>query len=141
MAEYSFIWNVTGFPAGIVPVTRVLESEQTFTDDWKDKYTELLNSNCSGSEDMPICVQVVGYSFQDEHVLAIMKALEDKIQFDVNVPEVDLRPLEQQKGSGLQAYRGAHSLRLPSAVGGLRMSKLNMSKVDATIETKQLVDN
>ena len=65
-----------------------------------------------------------------------MKALEEKLGFGVTVPEVDLRPLEQQKGSGLHAYEG--SLSLPSAVGGLRLSKLNVSSVGATLQTKKL---
>jgi len=28
MGEYSFLWNVTGYPAGTMPVTKVQEEEQ-----------------------------------------------------------------------------------------------------------------
>lgn len=44
--EYSVIWNITGFPAGVMPVTTVQENEQTYKDDFNDKYTRLLNSSC-----------------------------------------------------------------------------------------------
>ena len=27
MGEYSFLWNVTGYPAGVMPVTTVLSEE------------------------------------------------------------------------------------------------------------------
>ena len=39
-----------------------------------------------GSEGMPINVQVIGYSFEDEKVLGLMKVLEDKIGYKIAVP-------------------------------------------------------
>ena len=54
--EYSFIWNITGFPCGVMPVTTVSATEQTFDDVYKDKYTRLFNSTCEGSEGLPVCV-------------------------------------------------------------------------------------
>ena len=77
--EYSDMWNVTGFPAGILPVTRVMPYEQNFTDHHTDMVTEVLHSDTKGSADMPVCLQLVGYAFDDEKVLGIMKVLEERL--------------------------------------------------------------
>jgi len=54
--EYSFIWNITGFPAGILPVTTVQADEQNYTDVFRDKFTYLFNSTTKESKGMPISV-------------------------------------------------------------------------------------
>lgn len=93
MGEYSFIWNVTGNPAGCMPVTTVQVDEQTFDDDFKDSWTNLLNSECQGSVGMPVSVQVIGYNYEDEKLLGIMKQIETQIGYkiktkmDINVEE------------------------------------------------------
>lgn len=56
MGEYIFLWNILGYPSGSVPVTRVEDHEQNFTDKYKDGWTKLINETCSGSEGMPINV-------------------------------------------------------------------------------------
>jgi len=89
--EYSFIWNITGFPAGILPVTTVNQNEQSFDDEYKDKYTGLFNSSCEGSAGMPISVQVIGFPFEDEKCLGVMKAIESKIDHKVKVPDIKLQ--------------------------------------------------
>jgi Asp-tRNA(Asn)/Glu-tRNA(Gln) amidotransferase A subunit family amidase len=86
MIEYSILWNITGFPSGILPITDVLSSEQTFTDDHKDFWTDVINDDAEGSEGMPICLQVVGYAYEDEKVLGIMKVLKDKIGYKMAMP-------------------------------------------------------
>jgi len=35
---------------------------------------------------MPICLQVVGYAYEDEKVLGIMKLLQEKIGYDLAMP-------------------------------------------------------
>lgn len=91
MGEYSLIWNVTGFPAGVIPVTRVKEDEQTFSDSFNDAWTKALNDDCQGSAGMPISVQVVGYVQKDEQVLGIMKMIEKEIGYKMNMdPKIDL---------------------------------------------------
>ena len=81
MLDYSILWNLTGFPAGILPVTKVLSTEQSYTDHYQDHWTKVLNDDCQDSEGMPICLQIIGYAFEDEKVLGIMKLLSDKIQY------------------------------------------------------------
>ena len=74
--EYLFIWNVLSYPSGIVPVTKIQPNEQEFSDKWNDKWTDLMRQTLKGSEGMPIGVQVVAHSYEDEKALAIMHALD-----------------------------------------------------------------
>ena len=54
MVEYSLMWNVTGFPAGVMPITQVKENEQSFTDNYNDAWTKTLDDDCKDSAGMPI---------------------------------------------------------------------------------------
>lgn len=82
------MWNLTGFPSGIIPVTKVQADEQFFQDQYKDTWTEVIHDDCQNSMDMPIGIQVVGYAFEDEKVLGIMKQLEEKIEYKIDMPPV-----------------------------------------------------
>jgi len=79
LGEYSYIWNVTGFPSGVLPVTKVLADEQSFTDSCNDSWTEMLHQDAKGSVGMPISLQVTGYAYEDEKVCAIMKMLAESL--------------------------------------------------------------
>ena len=81
--EYSLMWNLTGFPAGVLPVTRVREDEQSFMDQYNDASTEAINEIAKDSKGMPISVQVVGYKYEDEHVLKVMKDLSKVIGYSI----------------------------------------------------------
>jgi len=88
MLDYSVMWNITGFPAGILPITRVRENEQTFNDSHGDFWTRLIHNDCEDSSGMPICLQIVGYAFEDEKVLGIMKKLEKQIKYEIEMPPI-----------------------------------------------------
>jgi len=91
MFEYSVIWNVTGFPSGVMPVTRVKENEQTFDDSYKDAWTRVIQEDVQNSVGMPICLQVTGYAFEDENALAVMKVLEKEMKYKMDMnPKIDL---------------------------------------------------
>ena len=90
--EYSIIWNVLGFPAGVLPVTKVLPTEQSYTDDWNDAFTKTMNSDAKDSAGMPVCVQVVGFNFEDEKALGVMKMLEKEIKYAKETnPKIDMK--------------------------------------------------
>ena len=36
---FAHLWSVTGFPAGVLPITKVNEDEQTYTDSSNDSWT------------------------------------------------------------------------------------------------------
>ena len=73
MLEYAIPWNITGFPAGVMPVTTVKQSEQSFSDHYNDWWTKLIDKTTQDSQGLPICIQVVGNKFCDETALAVMK--------------------------------------------------------------------
>ena len=62
MREYTRFWNTACFPAGVIPVTRVREDEQSFTDKFNDNWTELLKKNSEDSVGMPICLQIIAHA-------------------------------------------------------------------------------
>ena len=85
LLHYNFLWNILHYPCGVVPVTRVREDEQRFEDEHNDHWTKLLNKTARGSAGMPIGLQVVGHSFEDEKVLGVMQAIENKIEYKCEV--------------------------------------------------------
>ena len=56
-----------------MPVTTVKENEQQFSDNYNDDWTKLIDDDAKGSAGLPIAIQVIGYAFEDEKVLGIMK--------------------------------------------------------------------
>ena len=97
ICEHSLIWNVTGFPAGILPITKVQEDEQFFKDSYNDAWTHHLNEDAQGSAGMPVCIQVVGYAYEDEKVLGVMKMLEKEIKYELDTDlNIDLSPAKKQ---------------------------------------------
>jgi len=55
--DYTSIWNILHFPAGVLPVTEVLpEEENVYSDNYNDIVTKKCRSNVQGSAGMPIAV-------------------------------------------------------------------------------------
>jgi Asp-tRNA(Asn)/Glu-tRNA(Gln) amidotransferase A subunit family amidase len=78
--SYPILWNVLGFPAGVVPVSNVLESETHYeSDSWV--FSSHIRRQMKGAEGMPTGVQVAGLPNQDEKVLAVMKLIEEHASF------------------------------------------------------------
>lgn len=88
MLEYIFIWNVLHYPCGSIPVTKVQDDEQEFTDGHNDAWTHLLNQTAQGSAGMPISLQVIAHSFEDEKALAVMQSLDKQINFRMDRPQI-----------------------------------------------------
>ena len=87
MHEYSNVWTIAGYPSAVFPVTKVLPEEQSFDDHFQDRWTQLLNLNARSSAGLPISLQMIGYPFEDEKILGIMKLLEEKLALKREVPE------------------------------------------------------
>eukprot|EP00347_Sterkiella_histriomuscorum_P018941 403343571 len=80
--DYVSIWSVLHYPQGVVPVTEVLESEtKEYQDTYNDLWTDFMKKDLEGATGMPVGVSVVSLPWEDETALGIMKALENKIQF------------------------------------------------------------
>jgi Asp-tRNA(Asn)/Glu-tRNA(Gln) amidotransferase A subunit family amidase len=90
-ADYTQLWNVLSYPAGVVPVTEVLEGEdraENYQDGFNDVLTKRLRESISDSVGMPLCIQVATPKWKDEECLAIISVLERIINYH---KEVDVK--------------------------------------------------
>mmetsp|Transcript_20771 Transcript_20771/g.38623 ORF Transcript_20771/g.38623 Transcript_20771/m.38623 type:complete len:574 (-) Transcript_20771:117-1838(-) len=78
--SYSFLWNTVAYPAGMVPVTNVLESETSYSCE-SSIFTKYFNQTMAGAAGMPVGVQVIGLPNKDEQVLAVMQLIEQMAGF------------------------------------------------------------
>jgi len=88
MIDYALIASVIGFPAGVLPVTKVMPNEQGYMDHFNDRWTMALNNDSQSSVDMPIAVQLIGYAFEDEKLLGIMSKLNEKLDHKIPMPPI-----------------------------------------------------
>ncbi len=73
---YAPLANVTGFPAGIVPVTRVRAGEESDRPASRDQVDRVARETERGSAGLPITVQVIARPWRDHVALAAMAAIE-----------------------------------------------------------------
>ena len=54
------IWNLINYPAGVVPMTKVLNDEHlSYEDKYNDSITKIIKKDLEGSQGMPLTVQIV----------------------------------------------------------------------------------
>jgi fatty acid amide hydrolase len=75
-ASYSFVTNLLGIPAGVVPITRVREGEDATRPASRDKVLRQAAAVDRGSVGLPIAVQVSAGYWREDIVLALLSALE-----------------------------------------------------------------
>jgi hypothetical protein len=75
------MFSLLYYPAGIVPITSVKKEEEHFDDGQNDLWTKNFKKSAEGSAGLPICIQVVGYNYEDEKVLEIMESLDKRVGF------------------------------------------------------------
>jgi fatty acid amide hydrolase len=73
---YAPIANVSGFPAGIVPVTRVRPGEESDRPASRDMMDRVARESERGSAGLPIAVQVIARPWRDHVALAAMAKIE-----------------------------------------------------------------
>jgi len=73
---YAIFANVTGFPAGIVPVTRVRPGEESDRPPSRDLVDRVARETERGSAGLPIAVQVIARPWRDHVALAAMAHIE-----------------------------------------------------------------
>ncbi len=76
----TFFPNLTGLPAGVVPVTTVRPDEESDRRPGVDVVARLARGNERGSAGLPVGVQVVAPWWREDLVLAAMAAIEDGVE-------------------------------------------------------------
>ena len=74
---YAPLWNLLGFPAGVVPVTRVRAGEESDRAPSRDRVPAAAREQERDSAGLPIAVQVAGRPWREHEVLALMQIIED----------------------------------------------------------------
>ncbi len=74
--SYAPLANVSGLPAGIVPVTRVRQGEESDRPASRDPVDQVARETERGSAGLPIAVQVIARPWRDHIVLAALAAIE-----------------------------------------------------------------
>jgi fatty acid amide hydrolase len=90
-SSYSILFNVTQFPAGVVPVTRVREDEAS-RPSGRDTVTQRAAEADAGSAGLPVGAQVVGRPWRDHVVLAAMRAIEADVAGESDFPATPIDP-------------------------------------------------
>ena len=76
----TFFANLTGQPAGVVPVTTVRPDEESDRRPGLDVVARLARANETGSAGLPVGVQVVAPWWREDLVLAAMAAIEPRVE-------------------------------------------------------------
>ncbi|XP_035699504.1 fatty-acid amide hydrolase 1-like isoform X2 [Branchiostoma floridae] len=80
LANYTSIFNLLNFPAGVVPVTKVTEEDDRLLDDYtgsdNDIFDRFVRKVTKGAVGMPVAVQCVALPWQEEACLRLMKEVE-----------------------------------------------------------------
>ncbi|WP_437591924.1 amidase family protein [Sorangium sp. So ce1000] len=87
----AMLWNLTQFPAGVVPVTRV-RAEETRRERPRDRLEKRAAEIDAKSDGLPVGVQVVGFPFSEHLVLAAMIAIEDELAGETDRPVTPVSP-------------------------------------------------
>jgi fatty acid amide hydrolase len=74
---YTTLYNVLGYPAGVVPFTRVRAGEEVGRAPSRDMVEQAAYTVEQGSVGLPVGVQVIARPWRDHLALAAMRAIED----------------------------------------------------------------
>lgn len=82
----AILHNVTGYPAGSVPVTRIRPDEEGARPDTRDIVEKAARSCELGSAGLPVGVQVAGRSWREDQVFAAMHVIEQAARRSAEYP-------------------------------------------------------
>jgi fatty acid amide hydrolase len=78
--SYAVLYNLLGMPAGVVPVTRVMDGEESPREPGRDFVMRAARAVERGSVGLPIGVQVVSAPGRERTALAVMALLQETFQ-------------------------------------------------------------
>lgn len=84
---YTALYNLLGYPAGVVPVTRVRVEEEVGRGPSRDRVQKAARPVELGSAGLPVGVQVVARPWREHVALAAMAAIEDAARARPDFPE------------------------------------------------------
>ena len=90
---YAVLYNVLGYPAGIVPVTRVQPDEESRRKRSRDGMERAARRAEQGSAGLPIGVQVVARPWREPVALAAMKAIQETVRTRPDFPRTPVTPV------------------------------------------------
>jgi fatty acid amide hydrolase len=85
-ASYSFLFNLLGWPAGTVSLTRVRTGEEGSRPDCRDQVSRQAQAVDRKSAGLPVGVQVAALPWREDVVLALMSALEADFRDTIDYP-------------------------------------------------------
>lgn len=83
---YTMLANLTGYPAGVVPVTRVRKDEESDRPMTRDKAEKTARATEIGSAGLPVGVQVMARPWRDHVALAVMGHIERRARGEADFP-------------------------------------------------------
>jgi fatty acid amide hydrolase len=83
---YVVVYNLLGYPAGIVPVTRVRPDEESMRKRSRDAAERAARRTERDSAGLPISVQVVARPWREHVALAAMRAIQDAARSQADYP-------------------------------------------------------
>lgn len=89
---YCPLYNLLGYPAGVVPLTRVREKEQNNRVPSSDRIMTLARKVEQNSAGLPVGVQVIARPWQEHVALAVMRALEMTARNHSEYPRTPIAP-------------------------------------------------
>ncbi len=87
-----FRWTLLNFPAGIVPVTMVVDDDLGHYPPARDRVQRKVADIDRASLGLPVGVQVVALPYAEEVLLAVMQTLEDQLRDTVDFPRTPVTP-------------------------------------------------
>jgi fatty acid amide hydrolase len=89
---YAILYNVLGYPAGVVPFTRVGADEAVGRAPSRDMVEQLALKVEQGSAGLPVGVQVVARPWREYVALAVMGAIEREARTQSDYPQTRVTP-------------------------------------------------
>jgi fatty acid amide hydrolase len=83
---YATLYNLLGYPAGVVPVTRVQAGEESTRAVSNDLLVKLARKVEQGSAGLPVGVQVIARPWREHIALAAMQAIEQAVRGNPDFP-------------------------------------------------------
>jgi fatty acid amide hydrolase len=84
---YASLYNLLGYPAGVVPFTRIRNGEETDRDPGRDLVLRLAQKVETDSAGLPVGVQVIARPWQEHIALAAMAVLETAARQQPDFPQ------------------------------------------------------